>query len=628
MELPFLSPVFLLALLAAPFVAVGLHLALRARSNRLQLLGARLDSSRLPIYAPMVVLFCLVIACARPYWGYQEIKLPKLGKDIIAVVDVSYSMLASDVSPSRIEFAKRKLHDLIDLLQRHADGDRLGIVLFAGESYLFCPLTEDYAVLRTFANSIQVGLIASGGSAITQALVTAAKSFQATDAQLPAVLLLSDGEDNDLVIARSLDILRGFKLSLWALGIGTREGKPLTLPGGRLLRDAKGSIVVSKLDESLLQKLAEQSGGSYSRATLDERDLELVLAQFHSTIKTAGPPTASGTLRVFNEFGSCLLWIPLAMLTLLLYQGRSRVMLSLSLALPFAASAAHAQTDASRSSSQPMGAYDAQQAYEDGRYDEAASAFAEILKTDPSNTKALQALAHAEFRQGRIDSAIKHFSELVEQSQSGRDKFYNLYDLGTAEIAAKRYKDAVSHLEQALQIKPGDEAATHNRDVAKQLLEHLPPPSPSPNGSPKPEEEHNEKKEPQNTPEASPSAGPSPTGQPNESHGQDPTPQPENTAQSSTPSTTPSQGEQREGEATDSGDESTPTPRQDPSETGNVTTPSAQSTPSRGAAAGEKHDSRSMEQREAQAWLESLDDSPVLLRRQVGNKRSPQQQSW
>src|SRR5690606_34340348 len=139
--------------------------------------------------------------------------------------------------------------------------------------------------------------------------------------------LISDGEDDEMVVARAVDVLKGFGLKLWALGIGTPEGKPIELQGGRLLKNSKQEIVISKLREDTLTALTSGSGGSYARSGVGDEDLEAILADMRSALPRAGSTSTDTEIRIYNEIGPFILWVPLLLLVVLAFMGRQRVIL-------------------------------------------------------------------------------------------------------------------------------------------------------------------------------------------------------------------------------------------------------------------------------------------------------------
>ncbi|MBN8548034.1 MAG: VWA domain-containing protein [Deltaproteobacteria bacterium] len=664
-SLDFIRREWLLALMTLPLLYWLLSRFAALREERLRRLGRSGSSSKLLLYGPLLCFACGLLALSRPYLGYEDVKVPRSGRDIMLVVDVSLSMAAKDSNPSRMEFAKRKVRDIIDYVSKTSGGDRLGIILFAGESYLYCPLTADYSVLRTFTSSISVGLVSSGGSAITQALVTAANSFTSTKATHPAVILISDGEDNELVVQRSLDILKGYKLKLWALGIGSLEGKPIELRDGILLKDSKSQIVISKLNEAGLQQLADGSGGIYRRATVDDSDIAAIFADISKKISVATGSTEQDQVRVYNEFGPLLLWIPLALLCLVALAARRELLFALLLSVALTARSAIAQEPTTTETATPeaISAYEAQAAYERGDFNLAKKGFAQLYRANPDDLKALQALASSEFRLEQFKEASAHFSELLSRSESGRDRFNALYNKGTADIRAQQYDQAVDALEKALTIKPKDEAAEHNLELARTLKQQKEQEQQkkqkqeqNKDNQKKEDSEQDKKSEQQQQQQQENQQNQENKGQQQDQQpGQEQKNDPSDKGDAQSNEEEKPEGQQQTGDPRDSNESpegreqdasSTPTPG--PSEqSGEEPTPSpekgantAQSQPEQpgdsdsreeqpgGAQQPAQYDPKALKQREAQTWLESLDDSPVLLRRQVGNKRSNQQQSW
>ena len=216
-----------------------------------------------------------LIALAQPRWEVQWQEMPRRGIDLIIALDVSKSMLAEDVSPNRLIRAK---HEIIDLLKQ-VQGDRVGLVAFAGTSFLQSPLTLDYKAIALFLEALDTNLIPKQGTALAPALQTALQAFSQTPADARAMILMTDGEDhsgNWEAVAESA-LQAGVKL--FVMGIGQPEGAPLPTPQGGFLKNQQGEMVLSKLNEVALQKMALASGGSYVRSIAGDRDLEKIYFQ-------------------------------------------------------------------------------------------------------------------------------------------------------------------------------------------------------------------------------------------------------------------------------------------------------------------------------------------------------------
>ena len=205
--------------------------------------------------------------------------------DIIVAVDVSQSMLAADIKPSRLERARHEVSDLLNLL----DGDRIGLVAFAGTSFLQCPLTLDYQSAGIFLDALEPDLIPIQGTSISHALRTAIEAFSRVEKKSKAIILITDGEDHggNLEEVSRLALEEGVKI--FVIGIGQETGAPIPSaePGRGFKKDSSGELVLSKFNEPLLQKIAVQSGGTYVRSVIGDMDLQKIyLEDIKQTVAT------------------------------------------------------------------------------------------------------------------------------------------------------------------------------------------------------------------------------------------------------------------------------------------------------------------------------------------------------
>ena len=328
-ELAFLEPRWLLALCAIPVIYLFLRRSEEVRVARLAQLGIQRGVRKLLWRSVIILLVLSIIALSRPYYGYREFSVSKSGADVAIVLDVSRSMLARDVAPTRLEAAKRKIFDLLELLRVEGSGERVGLVLFSGQSYLFCPFTSDYGVVRLFAKQASPDLITAQGSALQDALRTAKESFERVGATSRRVLLLSDGEDLEFSMSEAIAIISTGKLRLDALGFGTTEGSPIELSPGRFLKDRSGEVVLTKMDESNLQGLAEAGGGHYRVARIDDADLRRLWAlPMHAS---SGKSRGNEVYRSYNELGPYLLFVAAAYVLMLMVARRAPSLFFLAL---------------------------------------------------------------------------------------------------------------------------------------------------------------------------------------------------------------------------------------------------------------------------------------------------------
>ena len=274
---------YLLLIFLIPVFFIVQAVLLRIRRNRIRKFGdEKLVSQMMPSYSKSKVwvrlvlfsigFFFFVIGLSRPQIGArlkeQEIK----GAEIIIAIDVSNSMLAEDYSPNRLERAKLAVSRLVDKLR----DDRIGLVIFAGTSFVQLPVTTDYVSAKMFLNSIDTGSIPIQGTALGDAITTCIRSFSEQSDKSRAIILITDGEnhEDDPVAAAKQAAEMGIKV--FTIGVGSPEGKPIPM-NGELLKDKDGEIVVSRLDEAVLQEIAAEGNGAYVRAGNSEFGLNPII---------------------------------------------------------------------------------------------------------------------------------------------------------------------------------------------------------------------------------------------------------------------------------------------------------------------------------------------------------------
>jgi len=216
-----------------------------------------------------------VFAFANPQIGTKLEDVKREGVDIIVALDVSKSMLAEDIKPSRLQKAKHELSQLIDLLQ----GDRIGLVAFAGIPHVQCPLTLDYSAAKLFLGIIDVDLIPQPGTAIGSAIEASIKAFNTEDRKHKVLILITDGEDHETDPLEAAKLAEQQGVKIYTIGIGSPQGVPIPEYDryGRssgFKKDRQGGVVTTKLDVLTLQKIAFQTGGKFYQATSGEAELD------------------------------------------------------------------------------------------------------------------------------------------------------------------------------------------------------------------------------------------------------------------------------------------------------------------------------------------------------------------
>jgi Ca-activated chloride channel family protein len=204
----------------------------------------------------------LIIALARPQWGFTWQEVKQRGVDIVVAIDTSKSMLAEDIAPNRL--ARAKLAAL-DLMQQ-AKADRLGLVAFAGSAFLQCPLTIDDSAFRQSVESLSVNTIPEGGTALAEAIETALTAYKEEDNH-KVMVLMTDGEDHDSGAAEAAKKAAEAGMRIYTIGIGTVEGDLLPIKDAQgntdHVRDEQNNVVKSHLNEDILREIATVTGGFY-----------------------------------------------------------------------------------------------------------------------------------------------------------------------------------------------------------------------------------------------------------------------------------------------------------------------------------------------------------------------------
>ena len=276
---------YLFFLWVIPVMGVFYVYAFRKRDKMLALFcGKELIGELVPdfkkgrrIIKALLILLGIILgifAMTRPQWGFHWEEIKRVGVDVMVAIDVSESMLAEDVKPNRLERAKREVIDLIEMLE----GDRIGLIAFAGTSFVQCPLTLDYGACKMFLDYIDTDLIPVPGTAIAEVIKTSLKSFSKRERKSKALILITDGEDHE---GEPIDAAKEAKkegIKIFTIGVGREGGAPIPLKDGSggFKKDRKGDMVITHLDEVTLQKIALETGGSYVRSVTGDMDLDKI----------------------------------------------------------------------------------------------------------------------------------------------------------------------------------------------------------------------------------------------------------------------------------------------------------------------------------------------------------------
>lgn len=317
----FANPHLLWLLAVVPVMIIAFAILLRLRRRSLQRFGniatvssLLRDVSSWRVHAKFILFtlayIALVFASARPQFGAKLREDRGEGVEMMFVVDVSNSMLAEDFTPNRLDRTRYAIDKLFSQMQQ----DRVGMVVFAGEAKVQLPITTDYRMARNFTKRLSPSLVEVQGTDVSDAIDLASLSFSQREGVSRVMILITDGEahDRDALVAAERAAERG--IAIFTIGIGSPKGAPIEI-GGEFIKDDKGEMVVSRLNEELLQQIAEKGNGAYVRAS----NAEFGLAEIVDAIENM----EQGELVTlhFDEHNEQFVWILWVALVLLLLEG-------------------------------------------------------------------------------------------------------------------------------------------------------------------------------------------------------------------------------------------------------------------------------------------------------------------
>lgn len=450
----FLRPLWLLAILPAALLIWGLW-TLKGNSgawsnvidkNLLPFLldGEDTKQTTLPIVLLAIVWLLASIAMAGPTWRQLPKPVEQKVDSMVIVLDLSMSMNATDLTPSRIARAKHKLADILNLRKEGLTA----LIVFAGDAHVVTPLTDDVATISLMISSLDPSIMPVSGSNVNLALKKASELFEQAGKDKGQILLITDGIEEDS--EKFSEWIDGSDQTLSILGVGTREGSPIPTENGTFIRDRSGAIVIPKLNTNELQSISRTYGGRYAEVRFDDSDIEALFSDRLEVEKDA-----ITTMRQFDEWEEEGPWLLLFILPLAALAFRRGWLNCLpwvfiaTLSFPLLSTNAEANWWDNlwqRKDQQGLNAYQA------GEYDAASKLF---------ESKDWQGNAH--YRNKNYEEAVNAWSDI--DTSSGH------YNRGNALARAGKLPEAIEAYQQALNLDEENEDAKANKELVEKLLE-------------------------------------------------------------------------------------------------------------------------------------------------------------
>ena len=416
--------------------------------------------------AALLGLALMLVSLAEPRFDKQIQTLSATGTDLVVLLDLSRSMDAQDVDPSRLERARREISDL----GRLVEGDRVGLVVFAGASYARLPLTQDFRALELVISEAGTDSFETQGSDLAGAL-TEAKTLldRSRDQAGQAILVLSDGETHDADAALdAAQSLAAVSIPVYAMGIGI-EPSAIPLPNGRYL-EHNGQVVRTAPDFRALEAVAQATGGAFVKSNASDRDMRDLYTEIRANVRSV-----ERNVQKRETWRTGYQWPLSAAVALLLLAswigdgrrlfGAAAVLVAFGLVAPQTSFAVDPKTLAD-------------ERYQTGNYAEAVDLLTELSLQNPDDVDVLERLGAARYRASDFEGAARAFDDAARLSGEA-DAYFNA---GNAHYKAGRLEQALDKYDRALSAEEGHPGAVHNQVVVQQEIEarRQPPPAPTP----------------------------------------------------------------------------------------------------------------------------------------------------
>ena len=474
----FEAPLYLYLLLLIPLLAGLRFLTYRNQRKRLrkfgdpQLLKALMpDVSRwrpgIKFWLLEVALALLILMLARPQMGTKISHEKRTGIETIIAVDISNSMRAEDVTPSRLDRAKMMVENLVD----HFTDDKIGLIVFAGDAFVQLPITSDYVSAKMFLSSIDPSMMATQGTDLARAIDMAAHSFTQEKGIGKAIIVITDGEDHEGGAVEAAEAAKKAGQRVYMLGIGSTSGAPIPIPGtGDYMTDNTGQTVMSALNEDMCKQIAAAGGGAYIHVENNSNAQDLLDQELDKLSKKETQTTIySDYDEQFPAFG--ILALLLLIIEICLLESKNPLMKRVSLfgakkkvtatmLLLLAAMSLNAQTDRQY-------VHQGNKQFRTGDYANAEVSYRKALEKNDRNPQALYNLGNALMAQNKDSAAVAEFEKAAKVETNGLRKSMAYHNMGVICQRHQMFGDAIEAYKQSLRLNPHDDETRYNLELCK-----------------------------------------------------------------------------------------------------------------------------------------------------------------
>ena len=472
----FEDPIYLYLLVLIPILALVRFVSYRNQRKRLRIFG---DPELLKQLMPDVsrfrplVKFCillgalalLIVMLARPQLGTKISHEKRVGIETIIAMDISNSMLAEDIVPSRLDRSKMMVENLVD----HFSNDKIGLIVFAGDAFVQLPITSDYVSAKMFLSSISPSMMASQGTDIARAIEMATHSFTQEEGIGKAIIVITDGEDHEGGALEAAEAAKDQGMRVYVLGVGSVSGAPIPISGtGDYMIDHTGNTVMSALNEDMCKQVAQAGGGAY----IHVENNSAAQQQLDNELDKLAKKETSTT--VYSEFDEQFQAVGILVLLLLIIEicildRRSPLMKRVSLfgkrktvavMLVMVALSATAQTDRQY-------IRQGNKLFRSGDYPNAEVSYRKAIEKNPKNSQAVFNLGNALMAQKKDSAAVVQFESASKLETNPLRKAKAFHNMGVICQSHKMYGEAIEAYKNALRLNPDDDETRYNLVLCK-----------------------------------------------------------------------------------------------------------------------------------------------------------------
>ena len=472
----FEDPIYLWLLVLIPVLVLVRFISYRNQRKRLRKFG---DPSLLKELMPDVSRFrpsvkfwvllgalaLLIVMLARPQFGTKINHEKRVGIETIIALDISNSMLAEDIIPSRLDRSKMMVENLVD----HFTNDKIGLIVFAGDAFVQLPITSDYVSAKMFLSSINPSMMATQGTDIARAIEMATHSFTQEEGIGKAIIVITDGEDHEGGALEAAEAAKDEGMRVYVLGVGSTNGAPIPITGtGNYMSDRAGNTVMSALNEEMCKQVAQAGGGAY----IHVENNSAAQQQLDSELDKLAKKETSTT--VYSEFDEQFQAVGILVLLLLIIEicildrrnpllkrvslfGKRKVV---AVVLVMLAMSASAQTDRQY-------IRQGNKLFRSGDYSNAEVSYRKAIEKNPKNPQAVYNLGNALMAQKKDSAAVAQFENATKLETNPLRKAKAFHNMGVVCQSHKMYGEAIEAYKNALRLNPADDETRYNLVLCK-----------------------------------------------------------------------------------------------------------------------------------------------------------------